>query len=138
MPNRDSAKQLRRNMTDAEQRLWYYLRAHRLQGFKFKRQQPIGPYIVDFVCLDVRLVVEVDGGQHAEVKIDQVRDAWLHSQGFRIMRFWNNDVLISTDMVLQAIADELVPSPPAPLPQGERGDDAPSPLAGEAWGERET
>jgi very-short-patch-repair endonuclease/ADP-heptose:LPS heptosyltransferase len=119
MTSRDFAKQLRRNMTDAEQRLWYYLRAHRLQGFKFKRQQPIGIYIVDFVCLDARLVIEIDGGQHGESQSDQVRDTWLRNQGFRIIRFWNNDVLQLTNTVLQAIVDALNPSP-NPLPQGER------------------
>ena len=107
MPNPDFAKQLRTNMTDAERRLWYYLRGHRLQGFKFKRQQQVGAYIVDFICLHARLIVEVDGGQHVDSQTDQVRDAWLRSQGFRIMRFWNNDVLKATDMVLQAIMDEL-------------------------------
>jgi very-short-patch-repair endonuclease len=111
MSNSDFVKQLRRNMTDAELRLWYYLRAHRLQGFKFKRQQPIGVYIVDFVCLDARLIVEVDGGQHAEARSDQIRDAWLGNQGFRIMRFWNNDVLKSINTVLQAIVEALGPSP---------------------------
>jgi very-short-patch-repair endonuclease len=118
MTSRDFAKQLRRNMTDAEQRLWYYLRAHRLQGFKFKRQQPIGIYIVDFVCLDARLIIEVDGGQHGESQSDQVRDTWLRNQGFRIIRFWNNDVLQLTNTVLQAIVDALNPSPQPSLPQG--------------------
>ena len=119
MQNRDFAKQLRRNMTDAEQRLWYSLRSHRLEGFKFKRQQPIGTYIVDFVCHDAALIVEVDGGQHADSAHDQKRDAWLHSQGFRIMRFWNDDVLKATDVVLQTILDGLAPTTQPTPTRGE-------------------
>lgn len=82
------AKQLRSDQTEAEQRLWYHLRAHRFQGAKFKRQKPIGPYIVDFVCLERNLVIELDGGQHANQReYDQRRDVWLRGQGFRILRF---------------------------------------------------
>ena len=110
MPNHDFAKQLRRNMTDAEQRLWYFLRGQRLQGFKLRRQQPIGTYIVDFVCHDAALIVEVDGGQHAGSVHDQTRDAWLRRQGYRVMRYWNDDVMKVTDVDLQAILDELTPS----------------------------
>ena len=124
---RAQAKQLRSHMTDAEQRLWYRLRAHRFLDLKFKRQAPIGPYIVDFVCLDHRLIVEVDGGQHAENASDRRRDSWLCSEGYRVLRFWNNDV---TDVVLEQIAsaisaayDTPLPARSArhPLPQGERG-----------------
>ena len=81
------AKGLRRRMTDAERCLWRQLRARQLADSKFKRQQPIGPYIVDFVCLEVRLVVEVDGGQHIDSETDAVRDAWLHKHGYRVLRF---------------------------------------------------
>ena len=119
------AKALRQNMTDAEQLLWRHLRAHRLNGQKFRRQQPIGPYVVDFVHLGAKLIVEADGGQHSQSESDVVRDEWLTSQGFKIMRFWNNDILNNTDAVLTAILDALAPSPPTPLPQGERGTDDP-------------
>jgi very-short-patch-repair endonuclease len=97
---RDHAKVLRTNMTDAERRLWYHLRAHRFSGYKFKRQIPIGRYIVDFVCLAERLVIEVDGGQHADNQLDLRRTQWLEDQGFRVLRFWNNEVLNNTDGVL--------------------------------------
>jgi len=119
------AKALRQNMTDAEQLLWRHLRAHRLNGQKFRRQQPIGPYVVDFVHLGAKLIVEADGGQHSQSESDVVRDEWLTSQGFKIMRFWNNDILSNTDAVLTAILDALAPSPLTPLPQGERGTDDP-------------
>ena len=123
------AKGLRSQMTDAEQRLWYRLRAHRFLDLKFKRQAPIGPYVVDFVCLEYRLIVEVDGGQHAENLSDRRRDAWLTREGYRVLRFWNNDVLKRTDAVLgeiaRAVALEDTPLPARsarhPLPQGERG-----------------
>ncbi len=98
------AKQLRGNQTEAEHRLWYHLRGHRFLGLKFKRQKPIGPYIVDFVCMEHRVVIEVDGGQHDERQVqDQQRDEWLASQGFITLRFWNNEVLGDTNAVLQRI-----------------------------------
>ncbi|AUH51546.1 DNA (cytosine-5-)-methyltransferase [Chromobacterium sp. ATCC 53434] len=103
----DFAKTLRRDMTDAERLLWKYLRAHRLNGEKFRRQQPIGPYIVDFVHFGARLIIEADGGQHNESGSDAVRDAWLHAQGFRIMRFWNNDILQNRDAVFETIWQAL-------------------------------
>ena len=119
------AKKLRTNMTDAERRLWYRLRAHRFGGHKFKRQVPIGPYVVDFACMGRRLVVEVDGGQHADSANDSRRDAFLRRNGFEVLRFWNNDVLLNMDGVLTVIA-ELHPSPGAP----EAGA-PPSPSGGE-------
>ncbi len=119
------AKALRQNITDAEQLLWRHLRAHRLNGQKFRRQQPIGPYVVEFVHLGAKMIVEADGGQHSQSESDVVRDEWLTSQGFKIMRFWNNDILNNTDAVLTAILDALAPSPLTPLPQGERGTDDP-------------
>ena len=114
-------------MTDAERRLWYRLRAHRFDGYKFKRQVPVGPYVVDSACLGRKLVVEVDGGQHAENLRDKVRDGYLRNEGFCVLRFWNNDVLTNTQGVLEMIlsALEQCPSPGAlrapPSPQGERG-----------------
>ncbi|MFO1385490.1 MAG: endonuclease domain-containing protein [Chitinivorax sp.] len=125
MNQRNFAKALRQNMTDAELLLWRHFRAHRLNGQKFRRQQPIGPYIVDFVHLGAKLIVEADGGQHNQCEKDAIRDEWLTNQGFKIMRFWNNDILSNTDAVLTAILDALAPSPLTPLPQGERGTDDP-------------
>jgi very-short-patch-repair endonuclease len=112
------ARKLRRQMTDAEHRLWRYLRAHRLRGHKFKRQQPIGPYIVDFVSFEANLIVEVDGSQHQESKADVARDAWLASEGFKILRFWNNDVIGRTEAVLDEILRHLDPSPLPLSPKG--------------------
>ena len=118
----DKAKALRTNQTDAEQRLWYYLRAHRFLGLKFKRQKPIGRYIVDFVCMERGLIVEVDGGQHAENVIqDQQRDAWLRSQGYAVLRFWNNDVMRELESVLESIRLAVALSP-SPSPASERGE----------------
>jgi very-short-patch-repair endonuclease len=125
MASRAFAKKLRRNMTDAEHRLWMHLRAHRLLGEKFRRQQPIGPYIVDFVHFGARLIVEADGGQHTGSERDAVRDVWLTHQGFCVLRFWNHEILQRTDEVLESICKALrerAPSPPTPLPQGERGE----------------
>ncbi|MBN9598580.1 MAG: endonuclease domain-containing protein [Afipia sp.] len=124
------AKSLRKSMTDAEWRLWYRLRAHRLEGIKFKRQAVIGRYIADFVCFERKLVIEVDGGQHDGKDSDVARDRWLADQGFRVVRFWNNEVLNQTDAVLdhilQAVSDPADPSPGPPL----RGA-LPSPTRGE-------
>ena len=98
-----NAKVLRANQTDAELRLWYHLRAHRFLNLKFKRQKPIGHYIVDFVCIEMRLVIEVDGGQHADSAADVRRDAWLRERGFTVLRFWNNEVMQELDGVLEKI-----------------------------------
>lgn len=105
-------------MTKAETTLWNRLRAHRLVGEKFRRQQPIGPYVVDFVHFGARLVVEADGGQHGTSDYDPRRDAWLNAQGFRVLRFWNNDILLQTEAVLAAIWEAVcnAPSPPTPPP----------------------
>lgn len=113
------AKNLRRNMTDAERKLWSRLRAGQA-GVKFRRQQPIGPYIVDFVCLDRRLIVELDGGQHADaVEKDTARTQWLESQGFTVLRFWNNDIMSNIEGVWERIMQALSPSPqPSPI-EGE-------------------
>ncbi|RDJ00056.1 endonuclease domain-containing protein [Dyella solisilvae] len=125
MDQRHFAKALRKDMTEAERLLWLRLRAHRLYDQKFRRQQPIGPYIVDFVHFGARLIIEADGGQHNASGNDAVRDAWLRSQGITVLRFWNNEILQNTDAVLEAVLRELAkgaPSPPTPLPHGERGD----------------
>jgi len=99
------ARELRREMTDAERLLWLLLRGRRLTGCKFRRQHPIGPYIVDFVCLRHRLVVEVDGGQHADARMhaDECRTKWLQEQGWRVIRVWNDDILYRQNGVLDAI-----------------------------------
>jgi len=110
MPNRPLtpvARNLRRRQTDAEQRLWSHLRNRQLGDAKFVRQFPIGPYITDFACRAAMLAVELDGGQHAENPADFRRTQIIESHGWRVIRFWNNDVLSNTDGVLQVIAEEL-------------------------------
>jgi very-short-patch-repair endonuclease len=88
-------------------RLWKYLRRRQLNGFFFRKQCPIGPYIADFACLEARLIIELDGGQHADSATDASRDAWFTAQGFRTLRFWNNDVLANTEGVLMTITEAL-------------------------------
>ncbi len=101
---REFAKTLRQQMTDAERRLWRHLRDRRLGGWKFRRQYPVGPYIVDFICLEKNLVIEVDGGQHAENEEQDIkRSAYLNKMGFRVFRCWNNEVLQETESVLETI-----------------------------------
>lgn len=118
---------MRKNSTDAELKLWKHLRNRLTYGEKFRRQQPIGKYIVDFVCAERKLVVEVDGGQHSEnVAYDFERTAWLESEGYRVLRFWNNEVLKDADVVLEVIIRvlnerELYHPHPDPLPSRERG-----------------
>ena len=107
MQQREFARYLRRNMTDAERVLWRHLRDRQLAGAKFRRQQAIGPYVVDFVEFESRLIVEADGGQHNDSTSDLVRDAWLAAQGFRVLRFWNNQILQETAAVLERIRIEL-------------------------------
>ncbi len=99
------AKQLRRNMTDVEVKLWNALRGRRFENYKFRRQVPIGKYIADFVCFEKRLIVELDGSQHQESNHDEIRDAWLKAQNFRILRFWNIDINQALDGCLLAILD---------------------------------
>ena len=101
------ARKLRGDMTDAERRLWSHLRASQLDGAKFTRQLPIGDFVVDFACRSARLAVELDGGQHAENSADDARTAIIEAHGYRVIRFWNNDVLQNTDGVLMAIVEEL-------------------------------
>src|SRR5215469_14280694 len=126
------ARRLRRDSTEAEKRLWYRLRARQIEGAKFVRQDPIGPYVVDFACRQRRLIVELDGGQHATDTRDAVRDQWLSERGYRVLRFWNNDVLSNTEGVLETIAAALsdtagprtrgsAPSPRPSPPKGGEG-----------------
>jgi len=102
-----TARTLRRRLTDAEQKIWRHIRKRQLMGFRFRRQAPIGKYIVDFVCLEQRLIIELDGGQHAvNQDYDRSRSEWLRSQGFKVIRFWNHDVM-----------NKVAPHPDLP-PQG--------------------
>jgi len=102
-----SARRLRRNLTDAEQRLWKHLRQRQINGFHFRKQCPVGPYVADFACLSAKLIIEVDGGQHAESVTDKVRDAWFTAHSYRTLRFWNTDVLANTDGVITMIIEAL-------------------------------
>jgi very-short-patch-repair endonuclease len=115
--HRDLARHLRRNMTDAEKHLWRLLRCRQLDGHKFRRQAPVGHYILDFVCYSAKLVIELDGGQHAEqAEEDARRTAWLASQGFRVLRFWNNEVFENSAGILEVVCRALQATPD-PLPQ---------------------
>jgi len=121
---RKYARDLRQAQTDAERKLWWRLRDRRLTEFKFRRQQPVGPFIADFCCTEAKLIVELDGGQHAlQQNSDTTRTGLLEAQGYRVLRFWNNEILTNPDGVLQRIALALGvnhrPSP-CPLPRGER------------------
>ena len=119
---KDYAKRLRRDQTTVERKLWLLLRDRRLGGAKFRRQHPIGPFIADFCCAAARLVIEVDGGQHALRKPEDARrTAFLEAQGFRVLRFWDNDVLSNVEGVLQRILEALGHPHPGPLPGRERG-----------------
>ncbi|MCJ2026484.1 endonuclease domain-containing protein [Methylobacterium sp. J-067] len=104
-------RSLRASLTEAERHLWYRLRDRRLAGFKFVRQESIGRYVAAFCCREARLIVEVDGGQHAESEHDRLRDAWLKDQGYRVLRFWNAEVMSNTAGVLDTILAALPPSP---------------------------
>jgi very-short-patch-repair endonuclease len=117
------ARKLRTSSTDTELRLWLKLKNRNLGGFKFRRQHPISPYIVDFVCLEQKLIVELDGGQHAEQSAnDAKRTSYLESKGYRLIRFWNVEALKQTDTVLEEIFRQLHTPHPGPLPaSGARG-----------------
>lgn len=123
MVEHDFVKSLRQKITEGENLLWRHLRGHRLGGENFRRQQVIGPYVVDFVHFAARIVVEADGGQDNESAVDERRDTWLNSRGFRVMRLWNNESLHNTDAFLDVVmaAVQQAPSPPAPPPRGGRG-----------------
>ena len=120
------AKKLRRDMTDAERRLWSVLRNAQLNGAKFRRQQPIGPFIADFVCQQSRLIIEADGGQHPESCTDAGRTAFLQSKGYRVLRFWNNDILQNLEGVAESILAALATPHPA-----QAAPESPSPSRGE-------
>lgn len=116
------AKNLRKSHTNAERLLWKYLRAKQIEGIKFRRQQPIGRYIVDFVSFEKMIVIEVDGGQHSiEKDCDKERDNCLHEQGFKVLRFWNNEVLQNIEGVLEVIRENCISHPPLspPIKGGE-------------------
>src|ERR1700761_1636428 len=125
---RKTAKNLRANTTAAEDILWRHLRRLEIKGSHFRRQVPIGPYIADFACLKERIIIEVDGSQHGEdanSRRDEIRTRWLNSEGYRVMRFWNNDVMSKTESVMEAIHAATAVTPPPqpsagdPPPQGE-------------------
>ena len=121
------ARNLRRNQTTVEEKLWSRLRDRQLEGHKFRRQVPRGTFVVDFACLRKKLIVELDGGQHSDSEQrarDRARSAWLESEGYRVLRFWNHEVLMNMESVLEVVAQALkgreAPHPD-PLPSGERG-----------------
>jgi very-short-patch-repair endonuclease len=118
---RNHAKAMRSEPTEAEHRIWHLLRAHRFAGFKFKRQEPLDFYIADFICFTRRLIIELDGGQHAECASDERRDTYLKAQGFRIIRIWNNDLFTNEEGVAELIWSALQ-SPPLPNPSPARGE----------------
>ena len=106
---KSQARALRKNPTEAERTLWKHLRLRQLVGRKFRRQQPLGDHVVDFVCFEKKVIVELDGGQHAEqVAPDAQRTAWLGAQGFRVLRFWNHEVLRDMEAVKEAIREALL------------------------------
>jgi very-short-patch-repair endonuclease len=117
------AKSLRKRTTDTEQLLWRHLRAKHFGGLKFRRQQLIGTYIVDFVCFEKKTIVELDGGQHAQpekMQNDSIRDQWFEAQGYKVLRFWDNEVLTNTQGVLEVISRHCLNHPPLnPLPSRE-------------------
>jgi very-short-patch-repair endonuclease len=122
------ARKLRSRMTDAERKLWFAFKDRRFAAFKFRRQVPVGPYIADFLCFELRLIVEVDGGQHAESVRDADRDNWLAQNEFRVVRFWNNDVLQNLEGVLTSLVGELDRTP---HPTSSLRSTPPSPARGE-------
>ena len=122
---RKFSRDLRKNPTDAEAKLWQHLRHKQLDGYKFRRQHPLGQYVVDFICLEAMLVIEVDGGQHAEfIRRDERRTAFLEKQGFRVLRFWNNEVLGNINGVtttIMRVTKEQLSAPPTPSPASGGG-----------------
>ena len=114
-------RRLRKYATDTEQRLWEHLRDKQIEGFKFRRQQPVGRYVVDFVNLEKKVVVELDGGQHAINAGDKIRDEWLRAEGYKVLRFWDNQGFSNLEGVLETIRNALLTPHPDPLPQEERG-----------------
>ncbi len=134
------AQRLRQQLTDVELRYWYLLRAKRFAEYHFRRQRPIGRYVVDFVCLKRKLIIEFVGGQHAEnQEYDDARTAYLNRQGFRVLRFWNDEALKQTDAVLEQILSALNPTKPSPRPSPFQGEGVNNPLSleGRGWSEAE-
>ncbi len=116
-----TAKNLRKRSTDAERSLWKQLRAKQIEGLKFRRQQPIEKYIVDFICFEKKIIIEVDGGQHSGSDKDKERDKGLKEQGYKVLRFWNNEVLNNMTGVLEVIRAHCIIHPPLtpPIKGGE-------------------
>jgi very-short-patch-repair endonuclease len=126
-PSIAKARELRKHSTDAERFLWQHLRLRQINGDRFRRQRPVGPYILDFVRLEKRIAIEVDGGQHNElVSRDQARDAWLKKQGFVVLRFWNHEVFNEISSVKEVIWKMLKETPSLVLPRrrGRKNEDA--------------
>ncbi len=107
------SRRLRKSETDAEPKIWQQLRSRNLNGTKFRRQHPVGPYIVDFICINSKLIIELDGSQHQQQQeYDAKRSVFLEEAGYRVLRFWDNDVLLNTESVMQVIFETLrCPSP---------------------------
>jgi very-short-patch-repair endonuclease len=123
----ERSRLLRQNQSDAEGFLWKFLRGRFFQEFRFRRQKIIGPYIVDFLCCKAKLVIELDGGQHNEriaIDYDTKRTEFLNSRGYKVVRFWNNEVFSNTDNVLLAIWQQLSVSTPTPSPPPQAGEGA--------------
>jgi very-short-patch-repair endonuclease len=117
-----NARHLRKNLTDAEMKLWQILRRRYMGNYRFRKQVPMGNYICDFACHEARLIIEIDGGQHADnVKYDNQRTAWLEQQGYRVLRFWNTEVLTNFDGVAEVVLRELTTPLPVLPPQGGKG-----------------
>ena len=120
-----TARELRSSATGAERHLWRFVRNRYLSGYRFRRQVPLGPYVADFVCLRARLIVEIDGSQHDEHLLEELeRTRYLARLGFRVIRFWNNEVLQQTEAVLESILEALIQAcpHPSPLPQAGEGE----------------
>ena len=114
---------LRKRSTNTETYLWRYLRDRRLDDFKFRRQHPIGRYIADFVNLETKVIVELDGGQHAtDISYDRMRDEWLRNEGYRVLRFWDNEVFNNLEGVLETIRSALLQPSPRPSPRTGEGE----------------
>ena len=130
------ARELRRSETDAQRKLWHFLHDRRLAGHKFRRQYVVGPYIADFACVERRLIVELDGGQHIDRQgYDARRAEFLYARGFSVIRFWDNDALTQTEAVLETVLRELEPSPrPSPRKRGEGDKNPPRPRRGRGPG----
>jgi very-short-patch-repair endonuclease len=121
-----NARALRNSTTDAERKLWQHLKNRQLNGLKFRRQYPIAGYIADFACSEIRLVIELDGGQHLEQQqYDQERTRKLACNGYKVIRFWNDDALLRIEVVLEEIYRVIDATPPQPSPavagEGARG-----------------